>query len=106
MDTAKISALSPTEQAAWIAEQHAYDEALTQRGLLRSAEALQPVHTAVTVRNEAGHVSVSEGASTQTSAQLDAVYGLDARDLNEAVRIASNMPSASLGCIEIRPIDE
>lgn len=105
MDATTLSILSTAERAAWAAAQRAYNLTLTQRGLLRSAETLQPADTAVTVRVEAGHVSVSEGAAMQSSEQLGEVYALDARDLNEAIRIAAQMPSARLGRIEIRPVE-
>jgi hypothetical protein len=58
----------------------------------------------VRVRN--GRVSTTDGPFAETKEQLGGFVLIDARDLNEAIRVASRMPSARLGSIEVRPIRE
>jgi hypothetical protein len=84
----------------------AYDEALRGRGQCVASEALQPVHTATTVRVRNGKVSVTDGPFTETKEQLAGFYLIDARDLNEAIQIASKIPPAREGSIEVRPVRE
>jgi hypothetical protein len=84
----------------------AYDEALRQRGLCLASEALQPVHTATTVRVRNGKVSITDGPFAETKEQLAGFYLVDARDLNEAIQLASKIPPARLGSVEVRPVRE
>ena len=82
----------------------AYDEALRERNQCIASEALQPVRTAATVRVRNGNVSVTDGPFAETNEQLAGFYLIDARDLNDAIQIASNIPPARVGCVEVRPI--
>jgi hypothetical protein len=82
----------------------AYDQALRHRGQCIASEALQPVQTAATVRVRDGKVSVTDGPFAETKEQLAGFYLVDARDLNEAIQIASKIPPARVGCVEVRPI--
>jgi hypothetical protein len=80
--------------------------ALRERGQLLAAEALQPVHTATTVRVRNGRVSITDGPFAETKEQLAGFYLVDARDLNEAIQIASKIPPARVGSVEVRPVRE
>jgi hypothetical protein len=51
-------------------------------------------------------VSITDGPFAETKEQLGGFYLIEARDLNDAIRVASKMPSARIGCIEVRPIKE
>jgi len=73
---------------------------------LIAAEALQPVETAATVRVRGGKVSVTDGPFAETKEQLAGFYLIEARDLNEAIRVASKIPPAREGSIEVRPVRE
>lgn len=81
-----------------------YDAELRSSGRCIASEALQPVHTAATVRVRDGKLSVTDGPFAETKEQLAGFYLIDARDLNEAIQIAAKIPPASVGCIEVRPI--
>jgi hypothetical protein len=81
-------------------------EALRQNGHYVAAEALQPVRTATTVRVREGRVSVTDGPFAETKEQLAGFYLLEARDLNEALQLASRIPPARVGSIEVRPVRE
>ena len=77
----------------------------TLRGtVLVAAEALQPVETATTVRLRNGRVSVTDGPFAETKEQLAGFYLVEARDLNDAIQIASKIPPAREGSIEVRPV--
>ena len=84
----------------------AYDQALRKSGRCVASEALQPVSTAATVRVRNGKVSVMDGPFTETKECLAGFYLIDAADLSDAVQIASQIPPAQVGSIEVRPIRE
>lgn len=71
-----------------------------------AAEALQPINTATTVRVRNGKLSITDGPFAETKEQLAGFYLVDARDLNEAIQLASKIPPARVGSIEVRPIRE
>jgi hypothetical protein len=103
----KLAAVSPGEPDALDDDECiAYDEALRKRGLCLASEALQPVQTATTVRVRNGKVSITDGPFAETKEQLAGFYLIEARDLNEALQVASKIPPARLGSIEVRPIRE
>ncbi len=81
-------------------------EEIRQSGNYVAAEALQPVNTATTVRVREGKVSITDGPFAETKEQLAGFYLIDARDLNDAIRIAAKIPPARIGSIEVRPIRE
>lgn len=84
----------------------ANDEELRASGHLVIAQALQPVATATTVRVRNGRMSATDGPFAETNEQLGGFVFIEARDLNEAIQIASRWPSARIGSIEVRPIEE
>ena len=75
-------------------------------GVLVAAEALQPVETATTVRVRNGRPYITDGPFAETKEQLAGFYLLDARDLNEAIHMASKIPPAREGSVEVRPVRE
>jgi hypothetical protein len=79
---------------------------LRKNGVLVAAEALQPVGTATTVRIRHGKVSITDGPFAETKEQLAGFYLIEARDLNDAIQVASKIPPAREGSIEVRPIRE
>ena len=68
--------------------------------------ALESVETSTTVRVRNGRVSITDGALAETKEQLGGIFLIDAKDLNEAIQLASRWPSARIGSIEVRPILE
>ena len=81
-------------------------DGLRESGHQIAAEALQSVHTATTVRVRNGKLSVTDGPFAETKEQLAGFYLVDARDLNEAIQLASKIPPARVGSIEVRPVRE
>jgi hypothetical protein len=81
----------------------AYDEELRRSGHYLSSNALQPVHTAATVRVRTGWMSTTDGPFAETKEHLGGFILIDARDLNEAIHLAAKIPMAKYGSIEVRP---
>lgn len=84
----------------------AYDQALRDGGRCLASEALQPVHTAATVRVRNGKVSVRDGPFTETKECLAGFYLIEAADLDDAIRVAAQIPPARVGSVEVRPVRE
>jgi hypothetical protein len=66
--------------------------------------ALQPVGTATTVRVRNGKTQTTDGPFAETREQLGGFYLVEAKDLDEATRLAARIPGARLGSIEVRPV--
>ena len=73
-------------------------------GHYRAGDALQPTHTATTVRVRDGKISTTDGPFAETREQLGGYYLVEAKDLDEATKIAARIPSARIGSIEVRPV--
>jgi hypothetical protein len=84
----------------------AYDQGLRNAGKWIASEALQPARTSAVVRVRDGKVSVRDGPFAETKELLAGFYLIDAADLKEAIDLASQIPPARVGTIEVRPIRE
>ena len=73
-------------------------------GHFRAGEALEPVATATTVRVRNGKTSTTDGPFAETREQLGGFYLIEAKDLDDAVKVAAGIPSAKIGSIEVRPV--
>lgn len=110
----KYMLLVYTDEKSWTEDEraHCYTESaalcreLQGRGQYVSANPLQPVGTAASVRVRNGKSVVTDGPFAETREQLGGYFLVDATDLNEAIKIASRIPGARKGTIEVRPILE
>jgi len=100
------NALSESEEQALIDESLEYDEQLRKSGHFIAANALQPPEAAAIVHVRSGRVSVTDGPFTETKEQIAGFILIEARDLNEAIQVASKDPTARYGFIEVRPVRE
>jgi hypothetical protein len=82
----------------------AFDRGLRDSGRCVASEALQPVETATTVRVRNGKLTVSDGPFAETKEALAGFYLIEAHDLDEAIQLASKIPPARVGSIEVRPV--
>ena len=82
----------------------AYDTAIRKSGQCLASEALESVQTATTVRVRDGKMAITDGPFAETKEQLAGFYMIEAGDLNEAIQIASKIPPARVGSIEVRPV--
>ena len=94
------------EADAIMGEYFAFTDDYTKSGQVLGGNALQPTHTATTVRVRNGKVSTTDGPFAETREQLGGYYLVEAKDLNEAIQIAAKIPGARTGSIEVRPIME
>ena len=102
----KLGAMSKGESDAFMGEYFAFTEDIKKTGQYVGGNALQPVHTATSVRVRSGKMSTTDGPFAETKEQLGGYYLIEAKDLNDALQVASRIPSAKLGTVEVRPIQE
>ena len=98
--------LPPAESTSIIGEFAAYTEAVRRSGNYVGGNALEPSHTATTVRMRQGRLATTDGPFAETKEQLGGYYLLKARDLNEAIQLAARIPGARFGAVEVRPVRE
>jgi len=84
----------------------AYVEILRKSGHLILTNALQSARMASTVRVRGGSTSVVDGPYAETKEQLGGFFLIEAKDQQEAIALAARWPSARLGSIEVRPIED
>jgi hypothetical protein len=104
-DDEKTFANMPKQELdAFMAEYRAFTESIRKSGHWVAGHQLQPVSTATTVRRRNGSLSTTDGPFAETKEQLGGFYLIDARDLSEALQIASRIPSTRTGSVEVRPL--
>ncbi len=81
-----------------------FTQTIVKSGNMRAGDALQPTSTATTVRVRDGKVLSTDGPFAETKEQLGGYYLVEAKDLDEAIKIAARIPSAVFGSIEVRPV--
>ncbi len=102
----KLDALSQKEWDALRKETMDYVGELRDSGRLLITHALQSVRNATTVRMRHGKLATTDGPFAETKETLGGFFLIEARDLNEAIQVAAKWPSARIGSIEVRPIEE
>ena len=105
-DESKMTARPKDQADTMNAEYYEFTNSIKQGGQYVGGEALQPTSTATPVRMRGGKVSTTDGPYAETKEQLGGYYLINAKDLNEAIQVASRIPSARSGSIEVRPIRE
>ncbi len=99
-------ALSETERERCYAESAQLAQDLAARGQYVAAAPLHPTSTATSVRVRDGKRLVTDGPFAETREQLGGYFLVDAKDLDEALRIAARIPGARTGTVEVRPVME
>ena len=87
-------------------EYFAFTDGIKQSGHYVGGDPLQPTHTATTVRVRNGKLSTTDGPFAETKEQLGGYYLVEAKDLNDAIQVASRIPGARIGSVEVRPVME
>jgi hypothetical protein len=103
-DEKKLEDLPEAERNALYDEAYAYYDELVKNGHGIAGDALQSVKQATTVRIQKGKTSITDGPYVETKEQLGGFILMEAKDLEEAIRLASNIPPARLGGVEVRPV--
>ncbi len=100
-----LRAARPAEENQRIHEEYmTFTQAIRKSGNWLGGEALKPVATATTVRVREGKRLTTDGPFAETREQLGGYYVIQAKNLDEAIAIASRIPGASTGSVEIRPV--
>lgn len=81
-----------------------FGKEVSEKGLMVTGDALQPVETATTVTRENGNVETTDGPFAETKEVLGGFYILDCKDIDEALEYAAKIPTAEHGRIEVRPV--
>ena len=102
----KLDSLSKSECETLMDETSAYCDALKKSGHLIAVEQLDPVQAAMTVRVRNGKLSPTDGPFAETKEQIGGFFLINARDLNEAIQVASKFPVVRFGSMEVRPVRE
>ena len=102
----EMEKLSPAEGATLSRDSNAYDEELRRGGHYIASAALQLVNTARTLRVRNRKLSIMDGPFAETKEQLGGFILVEAGDMDEAVELASKIPMAQHGTIEVRPVME
>ena len=105
-DENKMAALPESERKAMMSEYLAFTDSIKRSGHLVAGERLQRTPTAVTLRSRNGKMSTTDGPFAETKEQLGGFYLIEARDLNDAIQVASRIPGTRVGSIEVRPVWE
>src|SRR5213592_4601719 len=100
------NAWTESEREHCFAESTALTHELNKQGKYLGASPLHPIATATSVRVRDGRRQVTDGPFAETREQLGGYYLINAKDLDEAIGIASRIPGARNGTVEIRPVME
>ena len=105
-DEKRFSQTPKQEMDAIMKEYGAFGESIKKSGHYVAGHQLHTTDSATTVRSRNGKVSTTDGPFAETKEQLGGFYLIEAKDLNDAVQVASRIPSVRFGSIEVRPIVE
>lgn len=99
-------ALSDSERQACYVESTQFAHKLNTDGKYLAANPLHPVATATTLKVRDGKPLVTDGPFAEMREQLGGYFLVEARNLDEAISIAQQLPGAKVGSVEIRPVLE
>ena len=105
-DEGRWPEMSEADQAAQLGKWEAYTKAITDEGIIRGGDALQPTAAATTVRVRDGETQVTDGPFAETREQLGGYYMIECQTLDQAIDAARRIPSVDTGSVEVRPIME
>lgn len=99
-----MNKMSPEEHRQSMLDYGTFTQSIADSGHMLGSNALQGVDTATSVRVRGGKVLTTDGPFAETKEHLGGYYLIEAKTLDEAIAIAARIPSAKIGCVEVRPI--
>lgn len=99
-----VDNFSDEERGRYFQAYGAFEQEVQQRDIKTGGQPLQPTSTATTIRVRNGESLITDGPFAETKEQLAGFYVLECENLDEAIALASKMPDAQYGAIEIRPV--
>jgi len=103
-DGALLDALPAGQADAMMRDCLAHADELRQHGHLIESQMLEGAETAKSVRIRNGRQLATDGPFAEAKEVLAGFNLIEARDMDEAVRIAAQFPWAHTGCVEVRPV--
>ena len=101
----QMAASTPEQMKAHVEAFQDYVKEVTDRGIVVADAPLQATATATTVRVREGEVLTTDGPFAETKEQLVGFFVFELDDLDEAIELASRIPAAAIGSIEVRPVN-
>lgn len=99
-------AIDDAEREQCYVESTALAQDLAAKGQFLAAAPLEPVSTAASLRIREGRATITDGPFAETREYLGGFFMVEARDRDEALRIAARIPAARFGTVEVRPVIE
>jgi hypothetical protein len=96
--------MTPDQTAAYIGDYRSFTADIIASGEFKAGEALDQISTATSVRVRDGKTLLTDGPFAETREQLGGFYLVEADNLDRAVEIAAQIPTARHGTIEVRPL--
>lgn len=81
-----------------------FTQHVKETGKLVSGDALQGTETATTVSVRGDKTETMDGPFMETKEVLGGYYLLECDDLDDAIKLAAQIPTAKFGRIEVRPV--
>jgi hypothetical protein len=106
LDESRLAAMARDEVNILDARHLDFNEGLRADGRFIEAGTLEPASGTACVRVRNGRASITDGPFAEAREQVAGFCFIEARDLNEAIRLASRIPSANLGTVEVRACRE
>ena len=103
-DETQREKLPKADMDAFVAEYLALNASLQESGRFIAAAPLKSTGFGTTVRMREGRLSVTDGPFAETKEQLLGYYLIEVADLDDAIQVASRIPNARFGCVEVRPL--
>jgi hypothetical protein len=105
-DTGLMSDLTADQTDQMLRTCFAHADELRGEGQLVDSLMLQPPETARSVRIRNGRVATTDGPFSEAKEVLGGLNLIEARDIGEAVEMATAFPWARTGCVEVRPVED
>jgi hypothetical protein len=103
LDEKELAAMPEADMGALNARHLEFNDHLLDSGHFIEAEALGPAAASTCLRVRNGRAALTDGPYMEAKEMVAGFYVIEARDLNEAIQVASRIPSAPLGTVEVRP---
>ena len=101
---AGLKAATAGDREAMMRDYGVFTESIQKSGNMKAGDALEPTSAATCVRIRNGKTLTTDGPFAETKEQLGGYYLIEAKDLDEATKIAARVPAARTGTIEVRPV--
>jgi hypothetical protein len=100
------NAITPAEREDCYVKSAQLAREIHSSGNYLAASPLHPTSTATSVRIRDNKRLVTDGPFAETREQLGGYYLINAENLDEAINIATRIPAAHWGTVEVRPVLE